>query len=212
MNGWSAHIVMNANNRFSWIQALAVLASFVAPSFAQAEEPTVQGPYSVYSQESAVQSLYGVKEILVRSVRFDDMTLAKTCRLTVEDLDATILQELKDNNLPATPEKDARPTMVENPRILLVPQIVPYNNQGLDCVTWVSLSAETKNHLRVLPIEVPRIVNVIYWRSGEIVASAVSVHADHVNVALHKMIHNLGQKYMLAQPPTVGRPNGLVPR
>lgn len=197
MNGWSAHIVMNGNKVSSTLRALIVLALAIVPSCAKA-------------QESAAQGLYGVKEILVRSVAFDDPQIAKICRLTVDDLNDTILQELKDNGLPAIPEKNARPQMAETPRILLVPQIVPYNNQGLDCVTWVALSAETKNHLRVLPIEIPRVVNVIYWRRGEIVASAVSVHGDHVNASLHNMIHQFGQKYMLAQPPTVAHPGGLT--
>ena len=157
------------------------------------------------AQESAAQGLYGVREILVRGVHFDEPAVAKSCRLTSEDLDATILQELKDNGLPAIPENNARPTTSEMPRILLVPQIVPYNSQGLDCVTWVALSAETRNHLRVLPIEVPRVINVIYWRHGEIVASANSVHGEHVATSLHNMIHEFGVKYAQAQPPTVGK-------
>jgi hypothetical protein len=76
----------------------------------------------------------------------------------------------------------------------------------------VALSAETRNHLRVLPIEIPRVVNVLYWRHGEMVASAVSVHGDHVEDALHRMIREFGQRYKAAQPPSVGHPGGLAPR
>ena len=191
--------MMNANKIAKNFGVIACLALFGWAS-------------SAHAQESAAQALYGVKEILVRPVHFDDPTAAKTCRLTEEELDSTIMQELKDNGLPVTPEKDAKPTLGEVPRILLVPQIVPYNNQGLDCVTWVALSAETRNHLRVLPIEIPRVVNVIYWRRGEIVASAVSVHGDHVEASLHNMIHQFGQRYTLSQPPTVGKPNTPAPR
>lgn len=199
MNVWSVPIVTSGNKIIRRFGVCLAIACLVLPSLAKA-------------QESAAQGLYGIKEILVRPVHFDDPAAAKTCRLTGEDLDAVILQELKDNKLPATPEKDARPSTAEVPRILLVPQIVPYNSQGLDCITWVALSAETRNHVRVLPIEIPRVVNVIYWRHGEIVASAVSVHGDHVAQSLHSMIREFGQRYMLAQPPTVGRPNLPAPR
>jgi hypothetical protein len=164
------------------------------------------------AQETAAQSLYDVKEIVVRPVRFDDPETAKSCRLAGEDLDAAILKELQDNGLPAIAESNARPTVIDSARIMLVPQIIPYNSQGMDCVTWVSLSAETRNHLRVLPVEIPRVVNVVYWRRGEMVASAVSVHDDHVNAALHAMIREFGQRYKQAQPPTVGRPNTPAPR
>lgn len=164
------------------------------------------------AQESAAQALYGVKEVVVRQVRFDDPAIAKSCRLTSEDLDSLIMQELKDANLPVITERDARPTVAEVPRIFLVPQIVPFNSQGFDCVTWVSMTAETRNHLRVLPIEIPRIVNVVYWRRGEMVASAVSVHGDHVTASLHNIIREFGQRFLQAQPPTVGRPATPAPR
>jgi len=169
-------------------------------------------PFAAKAQESAAQALYDVREILVRPVHFDDPALAKTCRLDGEDLDTLIMSELKDNGLPAIAEAKAQPSTFSMARIILVPQIVPYNSQGLDCVTWVALSAESRNHLRVLPVEIPRIVNVIYWRQGELVASAVSVHGEHVTSSLHNMIHHFGDRYKLSQPPSVGHPNTPAPR
>jgi hypothetical protein len=199
MNVWNAPIVTSGNKPLKLIGCVALLLATALPSLASA-------------QESAALSLYGVKEILVRSVRFDDPTVAKSCRLDGGDLDDLIMKEMQSNNLPALAENNARPSTTDVARIILVPQIVPFNSQGFDCVTWVSFSAESRNHLRVLPVEIPRVVNVIYWRHGEMVASAVSVHADHVNAALHNMLHELAQHYITAQPPKVGRPTAPAPR
>ncbi len=196
MNGWSAPIVMNANR---YCVGLIFGLALSLPSLAHA-------------QESAAQSLYGVKEILVRPVRFDDPDMAKSCRLQGADMDALLLQELKDNGLPAMAEKDAKPSTGDVARIFLVPQIVPYNSQGLDCITWVSLSAESRNHLRVLPVQIPRIINVVYWHHGQVVASAVSVHGEHVSSAIHSMIREFGQHYTAAQPPTIGPVTTPAPR
>jgi len=199
MKGWSAPIVMNGNNICAALCFALLGAVMLMPAAGNA-------------QESAAQGLYGVKEILVRPVRFDDAATAKSCRLDPGELDALIMKELQDNNLPAIPEAEARPSLMDVARINLIPQIVPYNSQGLDCVTWVSMYAESRNHLRVLPIEIPRVVVVLYWRQGQLVSSAVSVHADHVDNALHTMIHEFGVRYVTAQPPTVGRPNARPPR
>jgi hypothetical protein len=169
------------------------------------------GTSAAWAQESAAQSLYGVKEILVRHVRFDQNDVAKSCRLIDTELDEIIMKELQDGGVPVVAEADAKPSMMDEARIMLVPQIVPYNSQGYDCVTWVALSAESRNHLRVLPVEIPRIVNVIYWRHGELVTSAVSVHADHVFAALHSMIHEFALRYAAAQPPTVGQTQAPAP-
>ena len=211
MNVWSARIVMSGNNHLGFrVQGsgfgrmCSFLVIFATLIMALAS--------TAMAQESAAQGLYGVREILVRPVKFDDPALAKSCRLESEDLDALIMSELKGNGLPVFAEKDARPSTGDVARIILVPQIVPFNSQGLDCVTWVAMSAESRNHLRVLPIEIPRVVNVIYWRFGELVTSAVSVHGDHVTASLHNMIHHFGDRYKAAQPPTVGHPAAPAPR
>lgn len=171
-------------------------------------------PLSAHAQESigSAQSLFGIGEILVRPVHFDDPAEAKSCRLIGEDLDETIMRELKDKGLPVYPEANSPPSTISVARIILVPQIVPHNSQGQDCVTWVALSAESRNHLRVLPVEIPRIVNVVYWRQGEVVASAISVHGEHVTSVLQNMIHHFGDKFKQAQPPKVGMPTTPAPR
>jgi hypothetical protein len=195
----------DARMRF-WIPVFAGITCFFVFFLSVFLSPTAR------AQESAAQALYGVQEILVRPVHFDDPAAAKSCRLVGSDVDELIMKELKDNGLPVVAEKDARPSLTDVPRILLVPQIVPFNSQGMDCVTWTALSAESRNHLRVLPIQIPRVVNVIYWRYGEMVASAVSVHGEHVSASLHNMIRQFGQRYTQAQPPTVGRPTAPAPR
>jgi hypothetical protein len=178
---------------------LVLLAVLALPSLAEA-------------QETAAQSLYGVKEILVRPVVFDNPAIALSCRLKAEDVDEAIMREMHDNGLPAMTEADARPSTMDVARIILVPQIVPFNSQGLDCISWISLSAESRNHLRILPVEIPRIVNVVYWHRGEMAISAQSVHFEHVSQSLHAMIHDFGTRYNAAQPPKVGPVTPLSPR
>jgi hypothetical protein len=238
MNGWSARTVMNGNKQQNVIPAKAGIHRSASArqrllcSLSRAMNSRFRGndvgdfglacclfllsfiaiPSFAHAQESAAQALYGVKEILVRPVKFDDPALAKTCRLEGGWLDELIMKELQDNGLPAVAENNASPSTMNVARIILVPQIVPFNSQGLDCITWVALSAESRNHLRVLPVEIPRVINVIYWRRGELVTSAVSVHGDHVTTSLRNMIREFGQRYKLAQPPTVGKPTAPAPR
>jgi hypothetical protein len=204
MNVWSAPIVTNANNgrlTFAAAGVACLLALFVLAGL----------PLPARAQETTAQSLYGIKEILVRPVHFDNATVAASCRLRRDALDAFLMRELQDNNLPVTAEMGSVPSAADIARIYLVPQIVPFNSQGLDCVTWVSLSAESRSHLRVLPIEIPRIVTVVYWRRGELVTSAQSVHADHVTATLHNMIRLFAESYNNAQPPKIGRPTAPTP-
>ena len=237
MNDWSVRTVMNGNSPHvipakAGIQRRASARQRLLGSLSLALDSRFSGndvgflgfvcclivlaiavfAFSAEAQESAAMSLYGVKEILVRPVHFDDPATAATCRLKSDELDELIMKELHDGDLPVFAEADARPSTADVARIILVPQIVPFNSQGFDCVTWVSLSAESRNHLRVLPIEIPRVINVIYWRHGELVASAVSVHFDHVTASLHNMIHDFAQRYALAQPPTVGHLSTPAPR
>lgn len=156
-------------------------------------------PLSAQAAGSA-PALLGVQEIIVRPERIGDEAASGACLSQTGDAADLVVRRLKEDGLPVFPIIDA-PTGSNAARIDLQPEILTLQRQGLDCISWVSLTAQSRETLQILPIRPQRNVMVTYWRGGLIVSSAQVAHPRAVNDALAKLATGFARQYRADQPP-----------
>jgi len=151
--------------------------------------------------QGAAPEMFGVREVVVEYARFDDPKAAEACGLTRENIASTLAAALNNTGVPAVAVTDARPLSLGVARIQLVPEIYAYANESLDCVSWVSLTAENRVSAVIPPVPTLRSVNVVYWQQHTKIISGQSIHQQRVTDTLQKMVAQFVQQYKLDQPP-----------
>ena len=157
-------------------------------------------PLCAAKAEGVATAMFGVKEILVHYPRINNPEAAGFCGLAHVDLLAGMMKSLKTYNIPIFPPLEAMPPQIGVPRIELWPEIYTLNNEGIDCTSWVSMTAHTENNLVIPPINVPRSVVVTYWDKGTMVTSSESQHMRTVSAAIIKLGEEFANRYISDQP------------
>ena len=169
------------------ILSLAILTSFALP---------------VWAQTNAGPALLNVKEITIQYARVGNMHDTDACGLSREELLAVISQTLKTDNVPAVTVSKAKPPTSSIARIDLIPEVISLN-QSNDCTTWVALTAQSQNVVKIPPIVEPRGVTITYWRSGLLISGKQSSHPQKINETAQRLAHDFAKQYLLDQPPTL---------
>jgi hypothetical protein len=151
--------------------------------------------------DSAAPEMLGVKEVVVDYARFSDPKASDACGITREQVAASLAKALKDTGVPAIPVIDATPPVIGIARIQLIPQVDTHNDDSLDCVSWVSLTAENRANAVIQPVATLRSITVLYWRQHTMVDSAQAVHKDMIGDIFEKMGGQFAQQFRLDQPP-----------
>ena len=159
-------------------------------------------PLCAAKAEGAATAMYGVKEILAHYPRINNPEAAGFCGLAHVDLLAGMMKDLKAYNIPIFPPLEAMPPQIGVSRIELWPEIYTLNNEGIDCTSWVSMSARTENNLTIPPVNIPRSVIINYWDKGTMVTSSESQHMRVVSAALIKLGEDFAKRYVSDQPST----------
>lgn len=157
-------------------------------------------PAVAYAQ-GAAPPMFGVEEVVIQIPHFGNDKTADECGLDSATLSDIIEDTLKDNNVPAVSVAEAKPSVLGVARINLLPDVFSFNSQGLDCTSWVSLSAESRNSVRIPPVDTSRNVTISYWREGTLLASSQTTHERTVGEALRKLGRHFAEQYKLDQPP-----------
>ena len=155
-------------------------------------------PSSLHAQ-AATPALFGVQEIVVQPPRFDDAKASAGCSLNRNALAAAIDKQLQLEHVPVTPAARALPPRMDVARIELIPAVTTLNNDGLDCTSWVSLTAQFAHTIVIPPVSAPRNLMVVYWRQGTLAASPQSSHATVVGDMLEKMATAFAAQYIADQ-------------
>ncbi len=158
---------------------------------------------SLAHAQGAAPGMFGVREIVVQYANFTNPKTADTCGLVREELAGILKKALTDSNVPAIAATDAKPPIMGVARIELVPEIASVNSQDLDCVSWVSLTAQSRSNVRVPPVDTLRSITVVYWRQGTMVASGQASHERLIGDLLKKMAQQFAQQYRIDQPPDI---------
>lgn len=178
---------MQNTSRLGFLLLTAIACAPALPASAQAQ--------------GAAPGMYGVKEIVVQAAQINNPKAAEDCGITRAEINESVLGVLRDANLPAVDVNEAPPSISEVARIYLRPEIALVNNgQGLDCTSWVSLSAESKNNLIIPPVPIPRNVQIMYWHESAITTSTQSAHGLIVSNLARKLAGNFAKQYNASQP------------
>ena len=180
---------MNANK-------FAVLAFFMAGVLsgvpAQAGESGTSAP-----------ALFGIHDIVLQYARLGDKDASASCGIIPGTLLSDFFRAMKSYGLPIQSLLEAKPPMVGVPRVDLVPEIYSVYDKGLNCVSWVSLTAQSQSAMPLAPVPTPRRVTVTYWRNGVLIGSPENFHAHEVSEALLRLGHQFADQYKTDQPPVL---------
>jgi hypothetical protein len=155
------------------------------------------------AQSGSASGMFGVEEVIIQYTRLGNAKTAEACGLSREKFADILKNTLQDNGVPAIPVDEAKPALAGVTRIDLVPSVFSYNGQGLDCISWVSLSVESRNRVHIPPIDIPRSVIITYWREGALISSDQITHQRVVGDALQKQAKLFADQYKLDQPPAL---------
>ncbi len=196
MNAWSARNAMSGSNkRLVWLQhAVLTIANAVLLSLFILFCP-------LPSFGASAPSMTGVQEVLLQYVRFASDRTEESCGLTRGEMEKNILKALTVVGIPVVPVIDAKPPMLGVARIELLPEVVSLGGNATECTSWVSLTAQTQNTLTIAPVAIPRSVTIIYFKSGLLLNSSVTSHAQIVGEAFGKLADQFGRRFKLDQPP-----------
>ena len=163
--------------------------------------PLCLTPGTGQAQNAAAPEMFGVREVVVEYTRFDNPKTADTCGLSRDALNTLIARTLAGTSVPAVASVDVKPPSIGMARIQLIPEISTRTDDSLNCISWVSLSAESHANVVIAPIATPRSATIVYWRQHALAAGGQSTHIQAVNIVLEKMVEQFAQQYRLDQPP-----------
>ncbi len=153
--------------------------------------------------QGSASELFGVREVVVEYVRFVDPKVSDSCNLSREKVATVLAKALEGTTVPAIAALDAKPPVMGIARIQLIPQISSHMGENFDCVSWVSLSAESRAAAVIAPVNTLRSFTAVYWRQSVKVASGSAIHPQLVGDMLQKMTAQFAQQYRLDQPPAL---------
>ena len=151
--------------------------------------------------QGVAPEMFGVREIILDYARFDNPKAADICGLSREQVALTLHSALTGTNVPVIDVGEARPPALGMARIQLIPEIYVHTDENMDCVSLVSLSAESHANTIIPPVSVPRTITAVYWHQRVMLASSQSLHPQTVNDVLKKMLAQFAQQYRIDQPP-----------
>ena len=156
-------------------------------------------PQGAWAQGAAPE-LFGVREVIINPAQFDDVKAASTCGVTREKIGSALAFIFHGTTVPAIADADAKPPSLGIARIQLVPEVFTYANESLDCVSWVSLTAESHANAVISPVTTLRSVKVVYWQQHTKVVSGMTLHDQRITDVLQKMALQFAQQYRADQP------------
>lgn len=150
--------------------------------------------------QGAAPELFNVGEVIINYVKFEDPKASDSCGLSREQVASIFQKAFFESGVPVMSVVDAKPPMVGVARIQLLPEISTHIDENMNCVSWVSMSAESRANVVIPPVTSPRNVTVVYWRQHTKAVSGQSLHPRKVSDALNKMADQFAQQYRVDQP------------
>lgn len=181
--------MMNANKT-----ALCCFLSFAAFGFV---------PLASAHAEASAPALFGVKEIQIEHARMGNAAASAACGTSGGEIAKMVEDSLKMDNLPVFSMVNAPNEKPDSVRITLLPEVTTLQPTDKSCVSWLSLSAQSRNTLLISPLPTPRHAMVTYWSGGVMISSNVSSHSRTINEAVDKLCAQFSRQYRLDQPPVL---------
>ena len=146
-------------------------------------------------------ALYGVSEIQVQHGRIGNPKASANCGTSSGEVLTTVLKSMEKEGLPAFSVLQAPPLAAGAARVNAYPDVVTLQPRDKECVSWVSLTINSREPLSVNPVKLPRNLTTTYWTGGLMVGSIDTAHATSISEAFQKLIEQFGRQYRADQPP-----------
>jgi len=193
--------VMNANKTTLPSLVLAGMLTVLSPSLA-AEPAPATAPVAAPAP-AAAPALYNVRELQVQHGRLANPTASANCSTSSGEVASMVIKAFKADGLPAFSVLGAPARTPGIARVDIYPDVVTLQPHDKECVTWVSLTAQSKDVLRVYPVETPRNLITTYWTGGLMIASSITGHAMALNDAIVKLTAAFSRQFRIDQPPSL---------
>ena len=148
--------------------------------------------------ERLVAPLNGVSSLTVAEPAMVDMRNAFDCKLDSKLLRQKLSAALQAEKLPLTPDNAApRPDLM---RLTLKPEVATLKDGVVNCVSWVSLAAQTQETLKLPPSPDRKPVSITYWTRGALIMTPVVDHATGVADVYEKLARVLARQWRIDNP------------
>lgn len=175
--------------------SLVVASLFALPSASYAQGAVATAP-----------ALFAVGEFLVQHTRIANPKASGNCGTSTGEATKMVVDTLKSSKLPAFHVIGAPAARKSVERVDIFPDIVTLQPRDGECVSWISLTAQSRAELRLDPITTPRDLVVTYWTGGLMVGSTATNHPSSLLAAIQKLGQQLSRQYFADQPPTIKDP------
>jgi hypothetical protein len=151
--------------------------------------------------QGAAPEMFGVREIVIELANLDDPKTAETCGLSRDNIAKALALAFSGTGVPAIAAADAKPPSLGVARITLIPEVYTYTSDSLDCISWVSLTAQNHVNAVIPPVSTLRSLTILYWQQHTRVVTGESLHQQRVSDVLQRMAAEFARQYTLDQPP-----------
>ncbi|NCC03531.1 MAG: hypothetical protein EOM37_05720 [Proteobacteria bacterium] len=189
MREWNAHIAMNVNKK---ILLLGLVSALFCSEGLAAPQEDVNG---------VVPSLYGVDNFLIHQARLANDVASANCGVSSRTASETTLASLKTATLSVVSASEINKLDKDSSTVTILPEVVTMQPNEKSCLSWVSLSVQTRNVVNLPPRKDPRDIKLVYWEGGLLVSTSPHAHQRGVNEALFKLSSLLSTQYFRDQPP-----------
>ena len=188
--------MMNAS-KLSLLSCCSLLVLLSTPVRAADEAPP---------KPKTAPSLFSVGEFQIQHGRLANQKASATCGTSTGEVAKMVTTAFKTDGLPSFAVIGAPDPKKDVERVDVYPDVVTLQPRDNECVSWVSLTVQSRAALTIEPILVPRDLNVVYWTAGMMVGSSVNGHPAALNDAFQKISSLLSRQYRADQPPAVRDP------
>lgn len=189
MKEWNARIVMNVNKK---ALLLGFLSALLCNETLASTQPEAAG---------VVPSLFGINNFMIHQARLANDVASANCGVSSRTASETTLASLKTASLNVVSATEIHKLDENSTTVTVLPEVVTMQPQEKSCLSWVSLSVQTRNVVNLPPRKDSRDVKLVYWQGGLLVSTSPHAHQRGVNEALFKLSNLLSTQYFRDQPP-----------
>ncbi len=157
---------------------------------------SIAAPTFSHAASGYAPAMYGVTEIAIENVVFDDAKSSTKCGLTPDGIGAVLKYAFSGTEVPVVAASTSRMGTMGAARIKLIPQVYTHLDETLGCTSWMSLTALSHEALSISPIAMPREVTVLYWQRNGRVFSGISAHSGKLSETIKAMAEHFTQQYV----------------
>lgn len=185
-------VTKRMNKTRAFILSAALLLGFAATAMAQDADA------SSSKLDRLVAPLSGATQFILAEPALIDTRNATDCKLDQKAIKQKLQAALLAEKLSLMPDNAvARPDLV---RLTLKPEIATLKDGVVNCVSWVALSAQTQNALKLAPNADRKSVEIVYWTRGALIMTPIIDHATGVDDVFSKLARVLARQWRIDNP------------